>query len=81
VRLRGSGDQVPDRLLRYRAEEWPDPREWSRARRAWLRTHARTLADVNRLYGPGVVFPPGTDPRIERRLAVALHPTIQGDDR
>jgi hypothetical protein len=78
VRARGSGDEVPEALLHYRAADWPDPREWSRARRAWLRRHARTLEDVNRLYGPDVEFPPDTDPRVERRIAVALHPTLRG---
>jgi hypothetical protein len=74
VRRRDGGeDGPPSQLLHYRAEDWPDPREWSRARRAWLRTHARSLADVNRLY-VGAVFPPDTDPRVERRLAIALHP-------
>jgi hypothetical protein len=80
VRLRGSGDQVPERLLRYRPGDWPSPLEWSRERRAWLRRHARTVGDVDRLYGPDVEFPPEVDPRVERRLAVALHPTLHGVD-
>jgi hypothetical protein len=25
----------------------------------------------------GVVFPPETDPRVERHLALALHPTLR----
>lgn len=73
----GGEDGPPDRLLHYRAEDWPDPHEWSRARRAWMRQHARTLTDVDRLYPPDVVFPPDTDPRFERRLAIALHPRIR----
>ena len=101
MRLRGSGDQVPAELLRYRAEDWSTAAElaqpapawwdhrycygeheaiarWSAARRAWLRTHARTIAEMSRLYGPGVVFPPDVDPRAERRIALALHPTLAG---
>jgi hypothetical protein len=78
VRLRGGGsDGPPAALLAYRAEGWPDPGEWSRARRAWLRRHARTLEDVHGLFGPDVVFPPETDPRVERRLALALQPARQ----
>jgi hypothetical protein len=82
VRRRDGGeDGPPGKLLVYRAEDWPDPREWSRARRAWLRQHARTIAEVNRLYGPEVVFPPDTDPRTERRIAVALHPGLRDAER
>jgi hypothetical protein len=81
VRLRGGGEEVSERLLRYRPGDWPDPRDWSRARREWLRRHARTFEDVDRLYGPDVCFPPDVDPRSERRVAVALHPTLRQDGR
>lgn len=82
MKRRGAGDgEIPEKLLEYRAEDWaaeedaPD-RAWSRARREWSRRNARTLADLNALYPPDLAGPPDSDPRIEQRLMVALHPTI-----
>lgn len=64
MRRRGGCDGSPPvRLLRFRAEEWPDVQGWSDARREWVRS-VPTLAAANALYGPGFAPPPQADPRL-----------------
>lgn len=80
MRKRGFADgDVPVELLRFDAADWPgvDPptQQWRSARRRWLAEHPpRSLGDLNRLYGPDVVWPAGVDPRIDVRLTRALAP-------
>ncbi len=53
--------------------------EWSRARRAWVREHAGTMAEANRLFDPDLGYDAGPqepDPRraaeIERSIIEAV---------
>jgi len=65
VRSRSAANgSVPDRLLVYRADQWPSPQAWDAARREWTATRCRSLDALNALYGPDVVLPPDDDPRM-----------------
>lgn len=66
MRLRGSEpSDLPDRLLHYEATDWPSAQAWREARRRWVAVHPpASLAALNQLYAPAVVFPPRPDPRV-----------------
>ena len=52
---------IPERLLRYVAEEWPDgPQAFWDARMAWLDAHPQSEVPFPPDNGPDVPFDPST---------------------
>jgi hypothetical protein len=64
-RRRGGGaDDIPERLLRWRAADWPSPQTWWEARTAWLEEHPpASLDELNGWYADAAQWPPAPDPR------------------
>ena len=90
--------QPPMPLIRFVESDWvgppnalEDPRwvagrarvRWSAARRRWITKYVETRSQFDRLFGPDVVYPVGTQRQIEYDLSAVLtgRPHLRSDHR